>query len=504
MRTPEKPLSLHDREAEWADLVGFMSAPGPRLRLGIVYGRRRYGKSFLLRRLVEAADGIYHLALQEEKRAALDRFAQTLSRAQPGTPPLRFDDWHGSLVYAADMLGSRPAGPQLLVLDEYPYLSQTSPEIDSAVQALMDESAAGSLGAGWATNVGIVACGSAMSVMTDVLSGTSPMRGRAILDMPLAPFDYRQSREFWGIGDPATAFAVDAIVGGAAGYRDLTAAAGTPQQPEELAEWLAATVLNPSHALFREDEYLLREDPRVTVEAPYYSLLSAIAAGKASQGRIAEAVGRAPGDIVHHLNVMTTAGFIVRSDDLLTRRRPAYRIADPIVRFHHLITRRRRALLEDRRTGEAWADAADTYRSNVIGPHLEVLCRRWVRRYADQAALGGPIAAASRAQAHDRSRRASFELDVIAARPGDTGDGTQRHTVIGVLGESKARQLRRSDLARLDRIAELLDQRRRATVEPDAKRLLFSLQGFAPELTAAANRRPDVELVDLDRLYNGN
>ena len=504
MRIPEKPPGLHDREVEWADLADFMGAPGPPLRLGVVYGRRRYGKSFLLRRLVEATDGIYHLALQEERRAALDRFAQTLRRAHPGMPPLSFDDWYESLAYAVGVLGSRSTGPQLLVLDEYPYLSQTSPEIDSAVQALMDESAAGGLAAQWTAKVGVVVCGSAMSVMTGMLAGASPMRGRAALDMPLAPFDYRQSREFWDIRDLSTAFAVDSVVGGAAGYRDLTAAAGTPQNPEEFREWLALTVLNPSHALFREDEYLLREDPRVTVEAPYYSLLAAIAVGRASQGRIAEAVGRAPGDIVHHLKVMTTAGFIVRSGDLLTSRRPAYRIADPIVRFHHLITRRRRALLEDRRPHEAWADAADTYRSNVTGPHLEVLCRRWVRRYADRTTLGGPISATGRAQAHDRERKASFELDVIATRPEHTGSGSPRRTVIGVLGESKARRLHENDLTRLDRIAELLDQRPRVTVPADAKRLLFSLQGFTPELTATANRRSDVELVDLDRLYNGH
>ena len=72
---PVRPSSLYDREAEWEDLSRFVSAPGPDLRLGIVYGRRRFGKSFLLRRLVEAVGGVYHLALREERRPALDRFA---------------------------------------------------------------------------------------------------------------------------------------------------------------------------------------------------------------------------------------------------------------------------------------------------------------------------------------------------------------------------------------------------------------------------------------------
>jgi hypothetical protein len=43
-----------------------------------------------------------------------------------------------------------------------------------------------------------------------------------------------------------------------------------------------------------------------------------------------------------------------------------------------------------------------------------------------------------------------------------------------------------------------------ARVEQPPKLLLFSRSGFAPELTAAAAGRPDVELVDLNRLYHGS
>ena len=500
---PGKPNSLYDREAEWEDLVGFVSAPGPPLRLGIVYGRRRFGKSFLLRRLVEATGGVYHLALQEERRSALERFADSLSRHQAPAPPLRFDDWRTALEYAVALLGETRSGPRVLVLDEYPYLRRGSAELDSALQAVIDEVAADP-GARRVSPVTIVVCGSAMSVMTGILSGTSPLRGRAALDMPLGSFDYRVARGFWGIEDPAVAFAVDSVVGGAAGYKDLAGVAGVPSGPQDLAGWLAATVLNPSHALFREDEYLLREDPRVTVEAPYYSLLQAIAAGRASQGRIAEAVGRAPGDIIYHLNVMLSAGFVERTDDLLTARRPTYRVADPIVRFHQLIGRRHRALLEDRRAGEVWSGAEATYRSNVVGPHFESVCRRWVDRYAASATLGGPAGPAGRVQVHDRDRRRSFEVDVAAVARGFPGGDPRRDIVLQVLGEAKASRLGVGDLQRLDRVAGLLAGRKRVSWSGTAKRLLFSLDGFTPELVAVAGGRPDVELVDVDRLYEGD
>ena len=263
-------------------------------------------------------------------------------------------------------------------------------------------------------------------------------------------------------------------------------------------------MLNPSHALFREDEYLLREDPRITAEAPYYSLLQAISQGPISQGRIAAAVGRAPGDIVHHLKVMTTAGFVVRDDDLLTSRRPTYRIADPIVRFHHLVTRRHRVMLEQRRAAEVWASAASTYRSQVVCPHLEFLCRHWVNRYAASETLGGAISAAHRVQINDPNRRRSFELDIAAPAADPQKGGGGRQLTLQTVGEAKASRLDISDLARLDRLTKLLAGRDRISPTPTLKRLLFSLEGFTPALVADAERRPDVELVDLDRLYHGS
>lgn len=44
----ERPVAIFDREFEWQDLVRFVQAPSGGLTLGLVSGRRRVGKSFLL------------------------------------------------------------------------------------------------------------------------------------------------------------------------------------------------------------------------------------------------------------------------------------------------------------------------------------------------------------------------------------------------------------------------------------------------------------------------
>jgi hypothetical protein len=44
------------------------------LRIAVVYGRRRQGKSYLLRRLTGAVGGLYHLATEQAEPVSLRRF----------------------------------------------------------------------------------------------------------------------------------------------------------------------------------------------------------------------------------------------------------------------------------------------------------------------------------------------------------------------------------------------------------------------------------------------
>ena len=61
-------------------------------------------------------------------------------------------------------------------------------------------------------------CGSATSVMTGILSDTSPMRVQAAPDLPRASFDYRHARGS-RVSTIGGGFTVDSIVGEAAGYK---------------------------------------------------------------------------------------------------------------------------------------------------------------------------------------------------------------------------------------------------------------------------------------------
>lgn len=486
----EKPPELFDRDAEWGDLAGFAQQRGAGIRLALVRGRRRQGKSFLLRRLTESAGGFYFQALEQERSQALEGLGIALGEylAVPGGR-LAFDGWDEALGALAQL--RRGDEPAVAVIDEFPYLLAHSPELPSQLQRHIDASR------DRGPAVRLVVCGSALSVMASLLEGAQALRGRASHDLPLATFDFRTAARFWGIDDAKTAFHVHAVIGGTPGYRDLIPA-NPPKRMADFTRWLQQGVLNPASAMFREDDYLLTEERSLTDRALYHAVVGAIAGSNTSQGAIAAALGRDARAVQHPLKALEDAGFVERHDDVLRSRRPIYRLGDPIVRFHHVVTRADLARFEDRRFDEAWADARPRFSTHILGPHFEQLARDFTFKFAAPATTGGPVASAGPAVVNDPKERTQHQLDVVASSRNRTGA-----TRVTAIGEAKHTNRARTiaDLGRLDHIRTLLADRGQATLA--TKLLLFSASGFDANLTAAAEERDDLELIDLDRMYMG-
>jgi uncharacterized protein len=98
----------------------------------------------------------------------------------------------------------------LAIIDEFPYLVRAEPALPSLIQRMLDQRAWGEQERG----TRLLLCGSAMSVMGGLLAGSSPLRGRASLELLIQPFGYRTAAEFWGITDRRLAVLVHSIVGG--------------------------------------------------------------------------------------------------------------------------------------------------------------------------------------------------------------------------------------------------------------------------------------------------
>lgn len=496
-----KPDDMFDRDFEWRELVRFAAYAGPEPTLGVVSGRRRQGKTFLLDALCRQSGGFYFAATQATEAESLRQFGAALERWAGAAVPFRFAHWEEAISAVMALAGQRAAqaGPLPVVLDEFPFLVKASPELPSLLQRALGPAARREGGP-----VRLLLCGSALSFMGSLLTGTAPLRGRASLELVVPTLDYRLAARFWGVEDAKLAVLVDAVVGGTPAYAREFTLGDRPANIDDFGPWVERNVLNPSRPLFREARFLLAEEPDIRDAALYHGVLSAIAEGNHTRGGIAGYLERKSTDLGHPLTVLEDSGMIERLPDAFHGKRSTYRIAEPIVTFYHAVMRPRWSDLE--RPGRAervWADAQTTFRSKVVGPHFENLCRTWAEWYADSGTLGGRRRRVASGTVPDSVAKTKHELDLVVfgARDGASRSGDAESIL--AIGEAKWNEtLGVGHLERLTRIRSLLGARSGA--EASGTRLfLFSGAGFTPDLRDAAESDPTIQLVGLDRLYQG-
>lgn len=489
----DKPGDVFNRDFEWSELARFTTYAGPEPALGVVSGRRRQGKTFLLDALCRASGGFYFAATEATPAESLRQFGAALARFAGLAAPYRFDNWDDA-VEALLATAARADTPTPVVLDEFPFLAQASPELPSILQR--------ALGPGQRDRpapVRLLLCGSALSFMGKLLTGTAPLRGRASLELVIPTLDYRLAAEFWGITDPRLALLVNAVVGGTPAYAREFTLGDTPSDLDDFGPWVQRNVLNPGRPLFREARLLLAEEPDIREAALYHGVLSAIAQGNRTRGGIANYLGRKSTDLGHALTMLEDTGMIAREPDAFHQKRSSYRITEPIVTFYHAIMRPAWSDLE--RPGYAeqvWHDAQATFLSRVVGPHFEHLCRTWVRWHASRETLGGRRTRVLSGTLPDPANKTGHEVDVAVFGR----DDTPAEKLLAI-GEAKwNEQFGTAHLRRLEQIRELL--RTRDDIDATDTRLLcFSGAGFTTEVCDAAAQRAEIQLVDLHRLYSG-
>jgi AAA+ ATPase superfamily predicted ATPase len=495
---PIQPLAdMVGREVEWQRLVEFATRSEAPATLGIVWGRRRIGKSFMLQELAEQTKGFYYHALRGSSAEALRDLGERLGEYQRTVAPLALPTWEDA-IDALMALGSDRE--TLVVLDELPYLLEHTPSLDSIIQRAYAPRA----GTRRNTRTRLVLCGSAMSVMAKLLTGTAPLRGRAGLDLRMQPFDFRTARELHGIEDLATAVQLYAVIGGVAAYAREMVEGDLPAGPDDFGRWISRRVLSPSAPLFGEVELLLGEDPTVSkVRKPnlYHSTLAGVALGNHAWSSLTNYVKISGTSLSAVVDALVAADFIAQLQDPVRDNRPTYHPSDPLIRFHYAIIRRHQARLSRYGvdTNALWKELTPTFRSQVLGPCFESMARYWTTHFAARETLGGsPDHVGPTTLTVTDSETGvgeSREIDVVVAVDDAAAPGER--TVLAV-GEAKAgERLTQRHVRRLEEARAALGAR------ASGARLLLFGQSFDDAVRSAAAERAELELVDLTRLYEG-
>ncbi|GLW97496.1 ATP-binding protein [Microtetraspora sp. NBRC 16547] len=486
----DKPAHMFDRDSEWASLARFVGNPAQGATIGVIYGRRRQGKTFLLDALCRVAGGFYFAATEATETETLARLGAELADYLGLPSAIGLNDWYQAVDWLLAVGRDRPTP---VVIDEFPYLVQATPSLPSIIQRAY----APNRNERTQSRTRLLLCGSAMSFMGRLLTGNAPLRGRAGLEMVVPTLDYRLAARFWEIDDPRLAALTHSVVGGTPAYRTEFLHGDRPESLSDFGPWIVRNVLDRDSPLFREARHLLAEEPNLRDQGLYHSVLSAIAAGSNARSGIASFIGRKATDLAHPLTVLEDAGLVRREEDTFRAARTTYCIAEPLVTFYHAVMRPEWSRLD--RAGQAarvWEESGDRFRGRVVGPHFEALCRDWAQFYAAPDTFAASPSHVGRGVVNDAARRTSHEVDVVV-----TGSATGSRRPLLAIGEAKwGERVGLGHVERLRRIREVLQGR--ADIDASATRLmLFSAAGFTDELRDLALGDDEVRLVHVADLY---
>ena len=104
----------------------------------VIYGRRRVGKTTLIKEFIKKKTAFYFLATKEVEAQSMKRFAGVIARTTKNTmlQKVAFSDWLDLFQTIADY---KPEEKKVVVIDEFPYLVKINPAFPSILQNAWDE-----------------------------------------------------------------------------------------------------------------------------------------------------------------------------------------------------------------------------------------------------------------------------------------------------------------------------------------------------------------------------
>jgi AAA+ ATPase superfamily predicted ATPase len=325
----------------------------------VIYGRRNYGKSTLVKQTLEK-DDVYYIADQTETRHQIAKFAAAVADKVPGFDKTVYPDW----TVMFENLNLQLQKRLNICIDEFPYLVKSDPKLPAIIARMLDNKLN--------KRFSLIVCGSAQQMMEGFVSdSSSPLYGRAnevFKIQEMTPLTLRQTLRCSAI----EAVEEYSIWGGSPRYWMLRL------KEKSLEDTLRNHILSPEGVLYDEPVKLFQDDMRDIAQS--FTILSLIASGYNRLSEIAVMMGKPTTSLVTPLDKLLTLGYIEREVSFSEIRNPKisrYKIADPFIRFYFTFVTPNRSTIEMGRIEQVVSQIQKQFQG-YVSHTWERICRRAV------------------------------------------------------------------------------------------------------------------------------
>lgn len=333
-------------------------------QMAVIYGRRRVGKSTMIREFVKGKKAVFYTCTKTGERNA-EYFASEVMRVlDPGLSEVSFRDLSSVLRYITEKLNEEKL---VIIIDELPYWAEKDEAMLSVLQKFIDEY--------WLEReIMLVVCGSALSFMEDkVLSEKSPLFGRRTMQIRLSPFTFRESEQFTPDYTAEEKALVYGITGGIAKYLDLIDPCLSSDE-------------NIIRLFFDRDGYLYGEPGNLLIQefndvAIVNRIIEQLAAGENTLSTIADKCHEQEATVLYHLNRLCTIGLAEKKHCICeekNRKKSMYVLKDTMFRFWYMFIPKASSVIEMGYGREYYLRYVKPKLHSYMGSIFEDMCRYWI------------------------------------------------------------------------------------------------------------------------------
>ncbi len=344
-----------------------------KFEFAVFYGRRRVGKTTLIKEFCKDKNAIYFVAREAVGEINLRNFSNDVLKTQKSqiTPNTYFSDWENAFDHVYSISKEKRT---ILVIDEYPYLAQSYTPISSIIQAHIDAKLKDS-------KLFLILCGSSMSFMEyQVLGYKSPLYGRRTAQFRILPFSFFDSVSFLDNFNKEEKAVIYGITSGIPEYltkirNDLT-----------LKENIITLYLDDSGALYEEPSNLIKQELREP--STYNGIIEAIANGATRLNEIASKNHMESNKCAKYLSALIALGIIKKEKPVTetVSKKSIYLLNDQMFRFWYRFVFKNMSLIVSGYGDSVYESIVKPQINDFMGLVFEDISKQYLLKQLDKNA----------------------------------------------------------------------------------------------------------------------